>query len=147
MCNVLNQSRVFSVAFRFRVCKFTRMYASLFFFIIIQNYIYNLPRLWICLPLNVVKSRSHDETGCYDNSIALQFDRHLGSDTAEVPVKLQSDRLWDLAISCGKTSVRSVNWGPVSMDCIEVYQPISNRRSGERFMAAYIYELFNVRAL
>ena len=38
---------------------------------------------------DLVKSRSR-EIGCYDGRIALQFDRHLGSAAADVPVKLQS---------------------------------------------------------
>ena len=42
------------------------------------------------LPQDFVKSRSR-ETGCYNDRIALEFDRHLGSATAEVPVKFQSD--------------------------------------------------------
>ena len=35
-------------------------------------------------------SRSR-EIGCYNDSIALKFDRHLGSGAAEVPVKFQSN--------------------------------------------------------
>ena len=42
------------------------------------------------LPPNLVKSRSH-EIGCYNDCFALKFDRHLGSTTAKVPVKFQSD--------------------------------------------------------
>ena len=38
------------------------------------------------LPPNLVKSRSR-EIECYNDLIALQFDRHLGSDAAEVAVK------------------------------------------------------------
>ena len=41
-------------------------------------------------PHTPVKSRSR-EIGCYDDPIALQFGRHLGSAVAEVTVKLQSD--------------------------------------------------------
>ena len=43
----------------------------------------------ILLP-NLVNSRSR-EIACYDERIALKFDRHLGSAAAEVPVKFQSD--------------------------------------------------------
>ena len=41
-------------------------------------------------PQDIVKSRSR-EIGCYNDHIALKFDRHLGSVAAEVPVKFQSD--------------------------------------------------------
>ena len=43
------------------------------------------------LPPNFVKSRSR-EIGCYNARIAPNFDRHLGSSAAELPVKFQSDR-------------------------------------------------------
>ena len=36
------------------------------------------------LPQNLVKSRSR-EIGCYNDSIALKFDRHLDSAAVEVP--------------------------------------------------------------
>ena len=39
---------------------------------------------------NVVKSRSR-EIGCYNDRIALKFDRHLNSVAAELPVKFQGD--------------------------------------------------------
>ena len=39
---------------------------------------------------NLVKFRSR-EIGCYDDRIALKFDRLLGSAAVEVPVKLRSD--------------------------------------------------------
>ena len=39
---------------------------------------------------NLVKSRSR-EIGCYNDRIALKFDRHLGSGAAEVPVKFHSN--------------------------------------------------------
>ena len=42
------------------------------------------------LPPNLVKSRSR-EIGCYNDRIALKFDRHLGSAAAEMPVKFQSN--------------------------------------------------------
>ena len=42
------------------------------------------------LPPNLVKSRSR-EIGCYDDPIALQFDRHLDNAGAEVPIKFHSD--------------------------------------------------------
>ena len=42
------------------------------------------------LPQDLVKSRSR-EIGCCNNPVALKFDRHLGSDAAESPVKFQSD--------------------------------------------------------
>ena len=42
------------------------------------------------LPPNLVKSQSR-EIGCYNDCIALKFDRHLGSAAAEVPVKFQSE--------------------------------------------------------
>ena len=56
-----------------------------------------------------------------NNHIVLKFDRHLGSDAADEPVKFQSD--WeslsnlaasteDFTRSCGKTSIRLVNRGP-----------------------------------
>ena len=38
-----------------------------------------------------MKSRSH-EIGTLNCRIALKFDRHIGSNAAEVPVKFQSDR-------------------------------------------------------
>ena len=42
------------------------------------------------LPQDLVKTRSR-EIGCYNDHIALKFDRHLGSAAAEVPVEFQSD--------------------------------------------------------
>ena len=42
------------------------------------------------LPPNLVKSRSR-EIGCYNDRIALKFDRHLGSTAADLPVNFQSD--------------------------------------------------------
>ena len=39
---------------------------------------------------NLVETRSR-EIGWYDGRIALKFDRHLGTDATEVPVKFQSD--------------------------------------------------------
>ena len=58
--------------------------------------------------------------------IALQFDGHLGSSAAEVPVKFQND--WrsinpNLAASrsCRKTSYRLVNIGPGQMGCARHY--------------------------
>ena len=66
-----------------------------------------------------MKSRSH-EIGCYNDHIALKFDRHLGSAAAEMSVKFQSD--WKSSIriswlrvfarSCGKTSYRLMNRCP-----------------------------------
>ena len=41
-------------------------------------------------PPNLAKHRSH-EIGCYNNRFALRFDRHIGSDAAEMPVKFQID--------------------------------------------------------
>ena len=38
-----------------------------------------------------IKSRSY-EIGTLNCRIALKFDRHIGSNAAEVPVKFQSDR-------------------------------------------------------
>ena len=35
--------------------------------------------------------RSHED-GCYNDSIALEFDNYPGSTAAEMPVKFQSDR-------------------------------------------------------
>ena len=55
---------------------------------------YTEPRLNIrkdVLSLDLVKSRSH-EIGTLNCRIALKFDRHIGSNAAEVPVKFQSDR-------------------------------------------------------
>ena len=40
---------------------------------------------------DLVKSRSH-EICTLNRRIALKFDRHIGSNAAEVPVKFQSDR-------------------------------------------------------
>ena len=42
------------------------------------------------LPPNFVKSRSR-EIVCYNDRIALKFDRYLTSDVAEVPIKFQND--------------------------------------------------------
>ena len=67
-----------------------------------------------------MKFQSH-EIGCYDDRIALKYDRHLGSTAAAVPVKFQRDwkslkpnliasRLYD------KASVRLVNRGPSSVE-------------------------------
>ena len=42
------------------------------------------------LPQDLVKSRSR-EIECYNERVALKFDRLLGSTAAEVPVKFQSD--------------------------------------------------------
>ena len=42
------------------------------------------------LPSNLVKFRSL-EIGCHDYRIVLKFDRHLGTDAADVPAKFQSD--------------------------------------------------------
>ena len=46
--------------------------------------------LWDVSPPNLVGSRSR-EIGCYNDRIVLEFDRHLDSAAAEVPVKFQSD--------------------------------------------------------
>ena len=56
---------------------------------------------------------------CYNDRIALKFDRHLDSTAAEMPVKFQSVwkslnmNLRDFTRSRRKTSVRLVNRGPV----------------------------------
>ena len=42
------------------------------------------------LPQDLVKSRRR-EIGCYNDRIALKFDRHLGITAAEEPVKFQGD--------------------------------------------------------
>ena len=42
------------------------------------------------LPPNLVKSRRR-EFGCYNDRIALKFDRRFGSSAAEGPVKFRSD--------------------------------------------------------
>ena len=42
------------------------------------------------LPSNLVKYRSR-ENGCYNDHIALKFDRQLDSATAEVQAKFQSN--------------------------------------------------------
>ena len=58
-------------------------------------------------------SRNH-EIGCHNDSIALKFHRHVGSGTAELPVKFQSD--WNslnFTKSCGKMSHCFVNRSPV----------------------------------
>ena len=47
----------------------------------------------VVLPQDLVKPRGR-EIGCYNDRIALHFDRQLDSDAAEVPVKFQSD--WKL---------------------------------------------------
>ena len=98
---------------------------------------------------NLVKSRSR-EIGCYNDRIALKFDRHLGSAAAEVPVKFQSD--WkspnpNLAASrlheIFRTSYRLVNRGPGSCtnlsasplpavmvqqgDCEDIYSAMFNQ--------------------
>ena len=52
------------------------------------------PRLNILkdvLSSDLVKSQSH-ETGTLNCHMASKFDRHMGSNAAEVPVKFQSDR-------------------------------------------------------
>ena len=66
-----------------------------------------------------MRSRSHD-IGCFNDSIALKFDRHLESTAAEVLVKFQSDRKGlnpNLAASSftrsyGKTPCRLMDRGP-----------------------------------
>ena len=71
------------------------------------------PCICRCFPSNSDKSRS-SIIGCYNDLIALNFDRHLCSAAAEVPVKCQSDGKRinpNRAIFSGKTSVRLVNWG------------------------------------
>ena len=45
---------------------------------------------WDVLPPHLVKSRSR-EIGCYNDRIALKFDRHLGSAAVEVPFKFRND--------------------------------------------------------
>ena len=42
------------------------------------------------LPQDLVKSRSR-EIACYNDHIALKFDRHLESAAVEVPEKFQGD--------------------------------------------------------
>ena len=42
------------------------------------------------LLLDLVKSRD-SEIGCYNDPIALKFDRHLGNAATEVPVRFQND--------------------------------------------------------
>ena len=72
-------------------------------------------------PYDVMKSRSH-QIGCYNDRIALKFDRHLGGATAEVPVKFQSNweslnrmsRLEHFTRCYDKTCVRLLNRGPGS---------------------------------
>ena len=76
---------------------------------------------WNVLPPNFATSRSH-EIQCYNDRVALKFDRHLGSSTADMRVKFQSDwkrltqisRLRDFMRFSDKTSVRLVNRGPRS---------------------------------
>ena len=56
-------------------------------------YVYSWPlftKRMDILPLNLVKHRN-SEIVCYTDGIALQFDRHLGSTAANVPVKCQSN--------------------------------------------------------
>ena len=70
---------------------------------------------------NLVKS-PNCMIGCYNDRIALTFDRHFGSTAAEVPVKFQGDwkslnpKAWLQVVmwSTGKTSVSFVNRGTVS---------------------------------
>ena len=65
---------------------------------------------------NLVQHRSRG-IGCYNDHVALQFDRQLHSAAAEVTVRLQSDwkslirisQIRYLTRSCGNTCVRSVN--------------------------------------
>ena len=52
--------------------------------------LYSLSRRTDVLPHDLGKSRSR-EIGCYNDHIALNFDRHIGSVAAEVPVKFRSD--------------------------------------------------------
>ena len=42
------------------------------------------------LPHDPVKSQNR-EIGCYNDRIAIKFDRHIGSVAADVPVKFKSD--------------------------------------------------------
>ena len=63
-----------------------------------------------------MQSRSR-EIGCYDDRIALKFDwpRYLlyfGTIGKFKHESRYSEILWSCTISCGKTSVRSVNRGP-----------------------------------
>ena len=89
---------------------------------------------------NYYKSRSR-EIGCYNERIALQFDRHPGSVAADVPVNLHSDwRSYNPNFAAlnfkryyGKTPVRLVNGGPVVvmnaiLCCIKGVTPGFNNR-------------------
>ena len=72
---------------------------------------------------NLVKSRSRGFV-CNNGSITLNFDRRLGSFTAEVPVKFESDwKILNPIISaswfCSKTSYRLVNRGPGLVICLK----------------------------
>ena len=42
------------------------------------------------MQINLVKSRQR-EIGCHNGRIVLEFDRHLGSTAAGMPVRFQSD--------------------------------------------------------
>ena len=46
----------------------------------------------VCQEPGLAKSRSR-EICVYNSTIALKFDRHLGSSAADVPVKFQSDAI------------------------------------------------------
>ena len=58
-----------------------------------ENCVYVIIRKWhhSKFETDPVKSRSR-EIGGLNFHIALKFDRHIGSNAAEVPVKFQSDR-------------------------------------------------------
>ena len=66
-----------------------------------------------------MKSRSR-EIGCYNDPVALKYDRHLGGASVDIPVKFQGDRkIWnwitrlrDFTRSCSKMSYHLVNRGP-----------------------------------
>ena len=59
---------------------------------LIQSNLWLLPQDLVTdiLPQDLVKSPSR-EIGCYNDRIALEFDRHLDSAAFEVPVKFQID--------------------------------------------------------
>ena len=90
----------------YKIKTLTRSRRKYFWFVLIQFGYINSPRLFVysysseplftngktsVLPPNLVKSRSR-EIRCYNHRIALKFDRYLGNDAAESPIRLEMSK-------------------------------------------------------
>ena len=75
----------------------------------------------VVLSSDLVKSRSH-EIDTLNCRIALTFDRHIGSNAAEVPVKFQSDRTI-LNTNLAATRFHEISWWQHGMYEYQNFEP------------------------